>query len=140
MKQHLKIIAIAAATTLLIAGCSEKNNSNDHAMASQLFQKSANLIQLYTDSVKNSTDSAMLKRMSVEFDERIAKINFQFPSDIDLQLTEEENDSLIKLMDKLVAEFRIKERLFNTTLAMDSLSTDSIPVLLVRRPVSENPQ
>lgn len=140
MKQHLKIIAIAAATTLLIAGCSKKNNSNDHAMASQLFQKSANLIQLYTDSVKNSTDSAMLKRMSVEFDERIAKINFQFPSDIDLQLTEEENDSLIKLMDKLVAEFRIKERLFNTTLAMDSLSTDSIPVLLVRRPVSENPQ
>lgn len=70
-------------------------------MAEQLFIKSVKLITAYTDSIGNTTDSTAFNRMRNEFDEKLAKVNFQFPPDTDLSLTEEENDSLVRLLEKL---------------------------------------
>ncbi len=78
-------------------------------MADQLFEKSANVIKGYTDSLANVADSATLRRLKDGFNEKMSKINFQFPADTDLKLSEEENDSLIRLIDRLVETIREKE-------------------------------
>lgn len=84
-----------------LSSCSHRDSKNDHAMAEQLFIKSVKLITAYTDSIGNTTDSTAFNRMRNEFDEKLAKVNFQFPPDTDLSLTEEENDSLVRLLEKL---------------------------------------
>lgn len=104
-KNILKIMALC---TVMFTGCRTEGTDYNRIAAHQLYEKSVRLIELYTDSVKISTDSLMLQRLSMEFDDRLAKINFQFPADTDQHLTEQENDSIICLMDSLVSAFRIK--------------------------------
>lgn len=110
MKTSFKIIPLSFLTATLISGCSHKTENYNEVAARQLFDKSVKLIELYTDSVRISTDSVMLKRLSAEFSDRMSKINFQFPADTDLHLSEQENDSIIKAMDKLVAEVKKREK------------------------------
>lgn len=91
------------------SSCGNVKTDNGEAMADQLFEKSANVIKGYTDSLANVADSATLRRLKDGFNEKMSKINFQFPADTDLKLSEEENDSLIRLIDRLVETIREKE-------------------------------
>lgn len=126
---HIILLALPALLAIAVSGgCKGDNKDTDHAMAAQLFGKSASLISLYTDSIRNAKDSAALKRMANDFDERLAKINFQFPADTDLHLTEQENDSLIKLLDTLVAVRKDREKFLDVELRRDSVAQDSVNV------------
>ena len=100
--------------------CRNNDNKNDHIMAEQLFLKSTRLIEVYTDSIRDVQDSMSFHRMRNEFDDKLAKINFQFPPDTDLKLTQEENDSLIRMLQKLIKVTKEKEKFL---LHGDSIST-----------------
>lgn len=107
------------------SGCRKSDSKQDHAMAAQLFAKSVGTIRAYTDSLKAANDSASLRRLKEGINEKLAKINFQFPADTDLQMTEDENDSLISMIDRVVAIIEEKEKAINK-----ALSPDSIPAKL----------
>lgn len=118
---------LMAGMMLCASACGNSDKGRNNAMALQLFSKSVNLIKGYTDSIRQTNDSASLRRLSNEFNERIAKVNFEFPADTDLDLTEQENDSLIKMIDKLVELIRQKEKTLNISVTYDSIpTTDSL--------------
>lgn len=109
----------------VMAGCRNVGDQRDHASARQLFLKSVRLIELYTDSLINVSDSASYRRLKDDFDEKLAKVNFQFPADTDMWLTQEENDSLARMLDNFVKIVREKGKTLN---AIESLPQDSIAV------------
>lgn len=109
-----------------LAGCRNSGSGHDHAMARRLFEKSASLILLYTDSLRNVADSASLKRMNEDFQDKITKINFEFPPETDLDLSQQENDSLVNLLDSLVAVRNEKIKRLILANPSDSLHVDSI--------------
>ena len=94
------VAALGFGSLLPFSSCGNVKTDNGEAMADQLFEKSANVIKGYTDSLANVADSATLRRLKDGFNEKMSKINFQFPADTDLKLSEEENDSLIRLIDR----------------------------------------
>ena len=102
-----------------MAGCGNSGEKYDHAVAQQLFQKSVRLIELYTDSMKNVSDSATYRRLRDSFDDKLSKVNFQFPADTDLHLTQEENDSFVKMVNE-------KGKSLNAT---DSVPSDSVALV-----------
>ncbi len=108
------------------ASCRDGKDDNGHAMARQLFMKSVSLIRTYTDSIGNVSDSASFQRMTRGFEDNIVKVNFQFPPDTDLRMTQEENDSLINMLDSLVSVIHKKEKELGKALAADSIRTDSV--------------
>lgn len=120
----LSVVALASITGYV--SCRNGKDDNGHAMARQLFMKSVSLIRTYTDSIGNVSDSASFQRMTRGFEDNIVKVNFQFPPDTDLRMTQEENDSLINMLDSLVAVIHRKEKELGKALAVDSIRTDSV--------------
>lgn len=94
---------------LMCLSCSRRHEPISHEDAGKMFEKSINLLILYTDSISNAADSTQVEGLLNAYEYKINAINFEFPPDTDLRLTEEENDSLIKMTDRLVAAR--KERL-----------------------------
>lgn len=111
--------------SLLLSGCNREQTNVSHEAAAQLYTESIKLLAAYIDSLKNAGDSAQVESLDRTFDSKINAVNFAFPPDTDLRLTEEENDSLIKMAVRMV---RIrKERLHyfaygnNDTIPNDSI-------------------
>lgn len=87
---------------LPLSGCGNKDTSADHDVAHQLFIKSVRMISVYIDSISNAPDSAALQRIDRNFNAKLTTLNYEFPPDIDLELNEEENDSLIRMHKRYV--------------------------------------
>lgn len=127
------ILPLFIASLCGVAGCGNSGEKYDHAVSHQLFQKSMRLIELYTDSMKNVSDSATYRRLRDGFDDKLSKVNFQFPADTDLHLTQEENDSLMKMLDKFVKIVNEKGESLNAT---DSVPSDSVALVKPASPQS----
>lgn len=95
-----------------ISSCSKKEISADHDEAEKLFEKTLALVNSFTDSIRNASDSAQVRRLATVFEAKINNLNFEFPPDTDFNLTEEENDSIIKVIDLLVSEQSLRLRSF----------------------------
>jgi len=124
--------------TMAITMCSCHGNKDDnsHAMARQLFSKSISLIRIYTDSIRNATDSTSFKRMTEGFEDKIAKINFQFPPDTYLKMTEEENDSIIKMLDRFVQIVKEKEKTLDIIMSSDSVTSDTVRYAGIKKTIT----
>lgn len=125
----------------LVAGsvcCVRKELSTDHDVAHQLFEKSVRMIAVYIDSIGNAQDSASLQNIVNNFNIKITTLNFEFPPDTDLDLNEDENDSLIRMNKRLVRTIELKDSLIMHP--CDSLKAallqDSIAKKLVVRGVT----
>lgn len=131
-----KLIYILPLLTLCIsAGCREDRHNSKRDQAVNLYYKSVNLIRLYTDSIGMAKDSATLLGMSDRFAKKMTDLNFQFPSETDLEISEGENDTLTNLTSKYVMLrdsllYRFAHPLTQAdsiaALAKDSLAKDSI--------------
>lgn len=64
--------------------------------------------------------------MNEDFQDKITKINFEFPPETDLDLSQQENDSLVNLLDSLVAVRNEKIKRLILANPSDSLHVDSI--------------
>lgn len=115
-------VILTASVSLSLIGCARKPNKNSHIHAAQLFEKSLVLLRAYTDSLSIAKDSAHVESLARAYESKINAINFEFPPETDLRLTQEENDSLIKLTDRLVATRRDRLKYFA------SPKNDSIPL------------
>ena len=119
--------------------CKEKKDENSNIAADKLFEKSLLLLTAYTDSLKTARDSAHVESLARAFESKINAVNFEFPPDTDLKLSKEENDSLIKMTDRLV-DARISRLKWFATPSQDSVPTDSLnpTVSLQAAPPSHN--
>lgn len=92
-----KYLTIYLLMQLFMMGCKrERIDQNDDA--SLLFDESAQVIIEYTDKIRAAQDSLSVDSLSEAFEKRIIDINFSFPGDTDLKLSEQDNDSLYSLL------------------------------------------
>lgn len=103
-------------------GCTNKTENNRHDFARQLFERSAVLTKMYIDSLSNASDYTEIQRIALNFNNRITSLNYEFPPDTDLELNEEENDSLIKLNKMFTKMMHVKDSIIShPTVANDSV-------------------
>ena len=86
---------------LIMISCSAAHKNENERKAKDLFEQSANLILEFREKIVLSTDSIVLDSIYEDFDKRLTDINFSFPPLTDIQLTEQENDSLATLLKSL---------------------------------------
>lgn len=123
----MKLFLISALLFLsLFSSCKKRDQSNNIEEARELFNNSVELIHETIEKINLSQDSLMVDSLQKDFEKRIVEINFSFPPETDLKLTEEENDSLFSLM---------KEMRQLTDKKLEDLSIsipDSIPEITVK--------
>ena len=107
---------------LLICACSNSDSSKNNIEARELFQKSTELINQYSDKIGLASTPYAVDSLLEHFDKDISDLNFAFPPQTDLSLTEQENDSLIKLLDRM--QFIKKNRLQDFYNETDSMIND----------------
>lgn len=80
------------------------------------------MIDVYIDSIIQAPDSSALQQIFSNFNTKITTLNYEFPSDTDLELTEEENDSLIRMHKRLVMARMHMDSVLNKALTFDSIT------------------
>lgn len=95
---------ITMATLLVVssfmAGCGNHGDGESNRQGALLYEESYRLVKSYTDSLAKAPDSASVKRLSESFETTIAKVNFKYGADTDLEMTQQENDTLATLLDR----------------------------------------
>lgn len=139
--KNLNILAIVILGMTFMFSCHGNKNQGNHEVARQLFMKSMYLTEEYIDSLENAKDSASVSMMVEHFNLKITTVNYQFPPDTDLDLSEEENDSLIRMFKRMDSIVNKKLKYFAGQLANDSIHSDSITSVgnLPTSPPSHNP-
>lgn len=130
----MRIYAALAASTLslLLCACNGNRNHENNEAARQLFLKSKHLTEEYIDSIQHAADSVAVSRMVENFNIKLTTVNYQFPADTDLDLTEEENDSLIRMFTRFsdTVENRLKgfapKKESPDSIAKDSIATKTV--------------
>ena len=97
---------------LLSPACVNKEGNSNEEEARFLFNESAELIIDITKKFNLASDSLSIDSINKIYEKRITEINFSFPSETDLKLTEQENDSLFKLIERMQFEKSEKLRIF----------------------------
>lgn len=92
-------------TLFVCLSCSKKEDDSNIREAQVLFQETVTLISDYITKIQNTKDSSEIVNLMVELDKKLTDINFSYPSNTDFNLSEQDNDSIFKLM-KLLKELR----------------------------------
>lgn len=100
--RQLQILLFSLFGILCLASCKEHRPDPLESQARDLFDKSSAMIRAYTDSMNAANDSALWARLDRDFDRRLARLNFEYPADTDLRMTEGENDTLYYLTNRYV--------------------------------------
>lgn len=105
-----KFILLPIFCIAILGSCKNKDSKdlNKTDDARMLFQKSTELIIDFTTKLKNAQDSAQIDSLIKTFDKTLTDLNFSFPPNTDLQLTEQENDSLFHLLSIYKSERDLK--------------------------------
>ncbi|MDE6637987.1 MAG: hypothetical protein K2K32_07110, partial [Muribaculaceae bacterium] len=105
----------------------EKQNK-DRRGAADMFWKIRSLVSDYTKKVSEAKDSASWADACSEFEEKLDKINFSYPPDTDILLTEGQNDTIQSLIQEYVnaRDLRIHE-LLHPIIEADSIA-DSLAI------------
>lgn len=112
----------AACLSLLLNSCGSAENQEKPDTSDLLFLKSVALIKQYTDSINNCSDSLSLQYLIRNFDNKITALNFEFPPDTDLGMSEEENDSLITLFKQMKSLVNRRDSVIMNRIPVDSLT------------------
>lgn len=125
MKRSVLNLLIPA-ILLFTEGCAEKPVETLAPEARDLYKKSADLIRSYTDSITRAEDSVSWAAIDHRFEERLTKLNFKYPADTDLHLSQGENDTLYILTTRYVrAKAEAHTRILRGPLPADTLAQDS---------------
>ena len=86
------------ALILLMTSCAGNQEENRQDESQLLFQNSVDLISKFSENIKMAGDSLLVDSLKTEFDKQLADLNFNFPPNTDLKLTEQDNDSIYTLI------------------------------------------
>ena len=115
---------IAASLLIFTAGCTSQTDDSKRRAARILYEKQMELIESYTDSITCLPDTVDEAPTLAHFSEKMTLLNLHYPDQIDIHLTEGENDTLYYATQRLLAEARKRHEA-----KPDSLlnRTDSVP-------------
>lgn len=124
IKTRIGVILLAV---IMLASCSSEKQKKDRSGADDMFGKISALVTDYTLKVSEASDSASWAEACSEFEEKLDKINFSYPPDTDILLTEGQNDTIQSLIQEYVKarDLRIHELLhpiIETDSIVDSLA------------------
>ena len=136
MMKKTIFIAILSLVCLCVTGCSKEKKHVDRSDAKKMFERICKLTSEYTDILANSADSSSWAKATSEYEEKLDKINFSFPPDTDLLLTEGQNDTIHTLMLAYIKarDERIHEILYPVAEVDSLVDGDSI---MVSEPIGE---
>lgn len=92
------VLAALIAVGLSATSCSKETKSKDRSNAKDMYERICQLTEEYTEKVADSPDSASWAATCAEFEDKLDKVNFNYPPDTDLLLTEGQNDTIYSLM------------------------------------------
>lgn len=87
---------------LSFLSCTHLEEQNNDGDAKSLAEQTMVLYQNYIDSISLAKDSVTYNHLISNFENRITKLNYSFPPNTDLNLTFVDNDSIMKLNERLV--------------------------------------
>ncbi|MDE5789929.1 MAG: hypothetical protein K2H96_01690 [Muribaculaceae bacterium] len=93
--------------------------------ASELYHKSVRLLKLYTDSFAMATDSVTLLGLNERFSSSLTALNFKYPSETCLEISEGENDTLTNLTERIIDLRDSLLYVYAHPVVSDSLVSDS---------------
>lgn len=108
--------------SVMTIACNRKEDTMKSEEARDLFSNSAKFIQSINRSMMSATDSSYVDSLSKVFEKGITDVNFSFPPQTDFKLTEQENDSLFKLMEEMRCIKQEKLKSFVSSDSEDSTS------------------
>ena len=118
----MKKIGILLGSILLCCiGCKKEDSSENIDEARDLFNRSAQTIIYFISQIKQASDSLTIDSLNLAFEKNLIDINFSYPPQTDMKLTEHENDSLFKLMSDLKSISEKKLVYFKEIQISDSL-------------------
>lgn len=116
----------ALAISGIIYSCKKDNNEEEENRATRLFQRQAALIKIYTDSMRAARDSATISRIDKNFETAQTRLNYEYPVDLFLKMSEGENDTLTNLTFRYVQLRDSLLRSVSYNQVTDSTAIDSI--------------
>lgn len=117
---------LTAGFMLFTGGCKEVVTTPQEEAAPALFDGTVKKLAATIDSLKSARDSASVDNLMANLLVNLTRLNFDYPANTDLELSEDENDSISKLTSRLLKlrDERLK------SLSKDSVPSDSINKLL----------
>lgn len=119
--------AVCVSAVACTASCTGSNDRKDRTDVLRLFSEIVALTENYTKRISAAPDSATWVETSMQFEDRLEKINFSFPADTDLLLSEGQNDTISRLINAYV---KVRDERLNVLLhpvsPSDSITTDSV--------------
>lgn len=106
-----KLAAASLGLLSLLCSCSGGARPETVDDTDSLYRGSMALLDLYTDSIGHAPDSASAAGAFGRFQEKFDSLNFAVAPNTDLQLTEEENDTLYARLIRIREIF--EEKLYN---------------------------
>lgn len=122
MKNHILPFSIPF---VFLAACSHHSNTDATDAADMLFRKSQSLVSSYIDSMSHAGDSASFHNLVRNFDNKMTALNYEFPPDTDLALSEEQNDILIKLYSRFERVKQHRDSVINNKIPVDSVASSA---------------
>lgn len=92
------VFAIIGMACICGFGCTQEKKNKDRSDANEMFGRICKLTKEYTVKLTESQDSSSWADICIEFEDKLDKINFSYPPDTDLLLTEGQNDTIHALM------------------------------------------
>lgn len=124
------ILMLTAA--LSIMGCSKSTKSHARPEAKQLYKESVALAKIYIDSIKHAPDSAHVELLRTNYDNAITKLNYKYPPNTYLSISESENEGLARMTGNIIATVhnRLRGLKGHPGLPPDSVAADSTKVII----------
>ena len=124
---------------LTVASCSSKNENTRDPKARELYLRSLRLLTSYSDSMRNAEDYDEVMRLSQGYEDAVSNLNYEYPPDLGLEISEGENDTLVKFTMQYIAirDAKIKNIGYTPKEDTDSISetqeTKSAPVAIEKK-------
>ncbi|MDE6341358.1 MAG: hypothetical protein K2K93_03490 [Muribaculaceae bacterium] len=134
MKQQIATLAFVI--MLMASGCTPEKKSKDRSAGDDLFRHTVALAERFALRMENTPDSVSVSDLYVEFEDSLEKLNFSYPPDTDLLLTEGQNDTI---HDRLMRLIEVRDERLQTFMRR-SMPADTIPSdSLISEDASRNP-
>lgn len=131
-KTNLKILhrgcLILSLLLCFLSACHKRSDSSLRPQAVDLYHKSRRLIKVYSDSFINAKDSATLYDLDKHFSASLTALNFKYPAETCLNISEGENDTLTNMTERIIAIrdsllYRYAHPILTDSVPADSIST-----------------
>lgn len=102
MRRFPLFSVIFALVIFSFSQCTSKPDNTKRLQARALYTESVRMIKHFSDSMRSASDSARVEELAERFMHDLTALNFKFPTDTDLEMSEGENDTLINLTERYI--------------------------------------